>query len=254
MSHIDKIDYFGNTGIIIEDLGTLVTDRTALYTCSAVFSIKRNNWKQLPGLGAPHPIFVFIGMEHRELSFKGAYARATCNYAGIDNQVSDFTNPVYELSLGLSEEPISTHPDFITKIAGTPISPLHGAIFEKNIAGAITTARAGKKPPETSNNDYAFKEFSIILEGTSTQNPFGGVSAYLDAQMTWKKTYNGRVHPSNISAAGTIERPDGPAPALGGARNWLNMGTTSSQRGSAVSISQEWRSSGRHGWNKLIYG
>lgn len=252
MSFTDpKLNYYGGTGIITEDYGTLHHDRTALATCTAVFRIKQTSWHQLPSINAAHPIFSFIGMESRDLSFSGGWAIAKCNYAGIDASADGFTEPIYELVVGLSEEPIETHPDFVTKIGGTAKAPKHGAVFRHVDAGdAFGTAYAGHVPG--SNVGWVFKEFQVF-DGEQL-NDFAKGEIYLSAtQVTWRKTYNSKAKISDLNKVGKIDSPDGSPPPLKGDRNWLNMGVTSSKRGSCYQCVQEWRASGRRGWNKTVY-
>lgn len=241
---MSDLNHYGKSGIITSDPGTLITDRTALATCTAVFMIKQSRWMELPDVGASHPIFTFIQMERRELSLRGAYAVASCSYAGIQYE---FTQPVYELLVGLSDEPIETHIDFL-KFAGTPKKPLNGAIF-RDLKGNKVTA----ENPAQSDAGYVFDSFFVNVGGKL--NKFAKVESYLEsAQMTWKKTWNARASASDISKVGKIDSPDGGAPNLDPKRNWLNMGLSSTRRGSAYQMTMEWRASGRRGWIEEIYG
>jgi hypothetical protein len=206
-------------------------------------------WNILPKVNSVHPIFTYISMEKREMSLKGPYARAVCSYAGIENSVSDFTAPFYELIIGLSEEPIETHPNFVSKIGWTAMAPKNGAVFRHVNTGQRVTQYA-----KASNNDgYVFDSFLVFVDGKL--NEFAKVESYLEAsQVTWRKTYNGVAHPSNLVEAGKIGNPDGPAPSLPSGRNWLDMGITATKRGSAVQLVHEWRASGRRGWIQSVYG
>lgn len=258
MSFTDpKLYYHGSTGIITEDYGTLHTDRTSLSTCTAVFKIKQTSWTSLPNVNTPHPIFGYIGMESRDLSFSGGWAIAKCSYAGIDDSSSEGTPPIYELVVGLSEEPIETHPKFVTDIAGTSVAPANGAVFEKlgNDGGIIATFSSTNPNPDQTNANCVFKKF-LTFKGKDL-NPYAKGEVYLSAtNMTWRKTYNIKASLSTIKNAGKIDRPEGSPPDLdpGGKINWLNMGINMTKRGSAYTCVQEWRASGRQGWNKTVYG
>lgn len=260
MSFTDpKFNYHGGKGIITEDYGTLVTDRTALSTCTAVFKIKQTSWTQLPNVNAPHPIFNYIGMERRELSFSGGWAIAKCSYAGIDDSSTQGTSPIYELVVGLSEEHIETHPDFVKKIGGTAHEPLNGAVFEQlgDDGGVIATWQEGHVSPNVDSRNCIFKKFSTFAPGKPDLNPFAKGEVYLSATgMTWRKTYNIKASLSTIRKAGKIDRPEGSPPDIdaGGKINWLNMGVNMTKRGSCYQCVQEWRASGRQGWNETVYG
>ena len=234
-------EYHGNLGVLMSDPGTLTTDRTKLQTCTAEFTCPANSFRSLPNIGSVHPIFGTITMERRVVSVKGAYAVAQCCYAGIDE---DETAPVYETISGLCESPIETHPNF-TAFAGTPSAPINGANFRKG--DMIVNAAS---PSTTGDSGYVFEGFDVMVGGV--RNEFAGVTSYLEAgQITFRATWNVRKWVPG-SAAGKIGSPSGPAPAIVG--TWLDMGFTSTQRGSVYQVSREWRASGRRGWNAQIYG
>jgi hypothetical protein len=252
---VQDIQFLGKQGIILNDPGTLTTDRTGLATCTATFKVRKDHWQTMPNLWSPHPIFGFIGMEHRELSFQGPFAVAVCKYAGVDAIMYQNGNssPVYDLCVGVSEEPIETHPDFAS-FAGSPMSPINGANFRLLEKGTIVNAKTATKPEGP--DGYVFDSFDIFTgDGKGGKNKFAKVESYLEAsQLTWRMTYNSKVSPASIAGVGLIGDPIGPAPRLAGKRNWLFMGITSTKRGSAYQTSMEWRASGRSGWIEEIYG
>jgi len=254
-----NLDYKGNQGVIITDYGSLKVDKKGLATCTAVFKTKQASWLSLPGLSAVHPIFGFIGADSFEISFKDGWAMSTVNYAGLDPTSKDKGNddeskPVYELVIGLNEEPIETHPDFKTKIGGTPMEPIHGARFEREaVTGGVDKIASEKSKEPTSNAGYVFKDFEIF-DNAGVLNPKAKISSYLNAnQITWKKSFTRKQSLTALSKAGKIGKPDGPYPSFGGEGTWLNMGTSQTQKGIAFTCSTEWRFSGRRGWDKDIY-
>lgn len=242
---VKQSEYHGNSGIILEDPGTLHEDRTGLATCTAVWVTRRANWGSFPKINTAHPIFGYIGIESRSISFKGAFARCECNYAGID---ANETEPVYELVVGLSEDPIDTHVDFVTKIGGKPSSPLHGAVFKHIKTGA--KFYTGAVAP--GDDGYVFDSFMLLIG--SDKNPYAKVETYMEAScMTWKKSWNKRLDNNDISKVGHIDTPDGRPPSLKSPANWLNMGVTLTKRGTCYAATQEWRASGRAGWLREVY-
>jgi len=79
--------------------------------------------------------------------------------------------PDYCTRKSTSDEPISTHPLWTTKIAGTPAAPLNGAIFVDPTTGLISTASTA-----------IFKDFT-------TGSIFEGVQSYLCAGLTYTISY-----------------------------------------------------------------
>jgi hypothetical protein len=239
------LNTYGNTGLIIESPGEVVTDLYGLETCTAVFKIAANadnlnsKLSLVPPMFSYHPIFSWLNIERRRIGISPGYLVVTAEFAGI----SGSTVPIYELDLGLSEEPIETHPKFVTDIAGTASAPLHGAIFVDEGTGRIT-----------SDNAHAvFSRFQSVISGD--RNEFAGISAYLDfSNAVWRKTQLQTFQPTDMTLLGTIQFPAGPAPGLGFGQNWVYAGLTFIQRGLVYAVKQEWRASGRRGWNTTIYG
>ncbi len=242
---------------MVRDHGELMTDRTGLDTCTAVFSVPQADWASLPRVNSAHPIFTYITMERRRLKFIDGYAVATCDYAGFDDTGSGgggYSQPVYELVVGLSEEPIETHPKFVEDIGGTASDPINGSMWEHQGTRVWTWDGADNNPGD--NNGWQFKGF-LVLNADGSLNDFAKIETYLSTtNMTWRKTWNVRATINSIRNAGKIDSPPGGPPDIdnGGDINWLNMGVTQTRRGSAYQLTQEWRASGRRGWNETVYG
>ena len=254
-----NLDFRGNTGIILEDPGTLKISRTGMATCTAVFKIVKSKYLQLNQIGSPHPIFSFLTLDNSEIALSGAWAVQTCNYAGLQAQYDD-ASPTYELVVGLSEEPIETHPDWLTDIGGSAIDPDNGAIFERVVNGVPKTVQRGGGTTNT-NMGFLFKAFELNYDPitktakTDKLNAFAKITHYLSAcQVTWKRNTTRKVSAATIEKVGYIDTPKGQAPRLPSGRNWLNMGITQTQKGQVYQVSEEWRASDRRGWNTTIYG
>lgn len=250
-------EIFGSSGLILEDPGTLYGDRSGLVTATAVFKIPREKWQHADvgtycNLNSPHPIFTFIGVEKFELSLQGPYAVIKCDYAGIQAQYSSSgTPPEYELIVGVSESPIATHPKFQSSIGGTPKAPQNGANF-RNVDSNVKPANA-KNISKTVAGFY-FEVFDVTIG--EKLNDLAGVSSYLEANMTFKKSWKMNRFPSSaeVNDVGTLANPPPPCPTVSAGRTWLNMGVSAShKRGFAYFWSQEWRLSGRRGWSTKIY-
>ncbi len=239
-------------GLTVSDPGTLVTDRTGFITCTAVMKIRHDRANLMPDINSPHPVFgSILLMEHRALSLKGGFATAMCEYCGI---LGVSTTPVYQLFVGVGEEPISTHPKFKTDIGGTPVAPLNGARF-RNVSNG-TIVGVGLTPPvtTTTNIGYVFDSFEIMANETDL-NEFAGVSSYLEvSQITWRKTWNTlSTIPVDVSTVGKIVTPEGFPPTIS-PRNWLDMGISVDYRPGINQLTHDWKASGLRKWNLIIYG
>jgi hypothetical protein len=211
-----------------------------------------------PGIGSRHPYTsADVFMEEQELTFGPCGVRARCVYAGVSDE--DLDSPVYDLVIGMEDQPIETHPDFQATIGGKPSHPLNGALFVDD----------GNK---LTGNDFVgtFAGFTIMVQTgptTYVNNPFAGIESYLDASaITWRESYVSRTLPSDDYHLGLVyDNVPGPAIAFPG-RNWLYMGYQMRERGlrfktggvittqrTVFEITREWRLSGRRGWNTTIY-
>jgi hypothetical protein len=158
----------------------------------------------------------------------------TVNYT-FEGFLFTLPSPVYELTTSLSQEPIQTHPDFETTIAGTPASPKNGAIFVDPDTGWISE-----------KTNAVFKEFSA-------SDAKGGIDSYLVPGAEWVETKFQRSRPSGIRDVGTIDEPNGPNPSVSG-RDWLAWSESYVRRGSIYQLRSAWKLSGRNGWDEDIYG
>lgn len=235
---------YGNTGLITESPGELMTDLYGLSTCTTVWKCPTTHPEYIPPMFAFHPLYPFVNMERRRVTIQGGFFIITGEFAGIDGGQ---TVPIYELCLGLGEDPIEVHPKFISTLGGTPSAPLNNAIF---------VGPDGSKSADdaTGRFDYFPRQLS-----DGSDNPLGGISSFLDmSQAVWRERFYTTARPSDMSFVGHIESPEGPVPALGtiggSVQNWLLQALTYEQRGLCYSVTKEWRASGFRGWNVDIYG
>lgn len=187
---------------------------------------------------ASHPRFTNMVLARR------SGARSTpgwwdVNYT-FEGFLFDMPEPVYELAGSLDQEPIQAHPDFVSKIAGSPASPLNGAIFVAPETGL----------PTTDNAVGVFREFKATIEGAV--NKKGGIESYLVPGAEWKVTEFSGSPPSSLRNLGKIDSPQGPSPGLSG-RNWLAWSQSYVRRGGIFQITSTWKLSGRNGWDSDIY-
>jgi hypothetical protein len=243
-------NYFGNPGLVIEILGEINTDLYGLSTGTLTAKCPQNRFDLVPPLFSYHPVFTYLNVERQRIQIKDGFLWITLDYAGI---LGGQTEPIYELCLGLGEEPIETHPNFVVNVsgsgdgqplAGKPSAPYHGAYFVDSQTGRKTTDDA----------TGVFDRFQGHLDDGSP-NPFAGISSYLEfSQAVWRKRWYATFRPSDIIFLGKVMSPEGPAPALGGNRNWIYQSLNYEQRGIVYGITKEWKASGFRGWNPNIYG
>lgn len=229
---------FGNGGLVLNSAGEITADRNGLWSGGCQFSFPAGRLDLMPGVGTQHPYANFLVAERFRLVFSPGLWRLSVEYVGSN---VDSSEPQYELSPGTGNEPIETHERFLSHLAGKPSAPLNGAIFRDLETGF-----------ETSDDVLGqFERFRVILEGGGL-NPLAGLEQYITQNNTvWTKTWTQRSAPS--SGGVRIAAPDGPAPAYGGASNWLEMPVAYTKRGNVYSCAARWIASGKRGWNSLVY-
>lgn len=131
----------------------VATDGYGLYTGRCVF--KMNRAEALSGLasfvrGAAHPIteFNFMAVHKIEVVYDMlGIATITAEYIGVKNGESNWTNPNVTGSMGLTTEPITSHPNFFKAAAGFDAgsSPIAG--LPSDFGGSYDDSTLG--PPVT---------------------------------------------------------------------------------------------------------
>lgn len=220
-----------------EEDGTL--DRYGVDVLTRVEEIPADRFPQLlRSKYSVHPRFTSMGVS--KITWRkgvaGKFYRVTYVYEGFLNSIPE---PVYVLDASLSEEPIELHPDF-TSIAGTPESPLNGAVFIDPDTGKITT----------DNAKGVFREFMATVDGSA--NLKAGIESYLSANARWSEISFSKTRPSDLGSLGSIDNPSGSNPSFG-VRTWLYDGVSYEQRGAIFQIRKSWLLSGRTGWDEDIY-
>lgn len=234
----------GDNGLKEQDGAQIVTDDKGLSTGSMSWTCATDTaMSRAPKIGSVHPYASYLYMTKRTITLSKGVATIVGEYAGLEPNLGDQSGPVYELHIGVGEEPIQTHPDFVTKIGGKPSNPLNGARFIDPTTGDITK----------DDKLGVFDRFVAIVNGE--RNPFAPIESYLDAsEITFREQYTSRARPSSLNGVGEIGTPPGAAPNPSRGRNWLYIGLTYSQHGRVFSVTREWRLSARGGWNQTIYG
>tara|TARA_B110000438_G_C15785994_1_gene638465 strand:- start:607 stop:1401 length:795 start_codon:yes stop_codon:yes gene_type:complete len=166
------------------------------------------------------------------------------------------SEPTYSMKVSTATEPIDTHP-LVGQIIGDINAPMHQAIFEKDgtfkqFPAYFLQSQAGGKAGMLNAKGGAAE--------WGDQNRMAGVASYLSAGAIWTKSYKQKTAPK-LSGLGKISSPAGDAPTPDG-RSWLYTGFNASftspskdeDKTTEGTISQEWKLSGRNGWDVDIYG
>lgn len=183
---------------------------------------------------ASHPTFTSMALT-RKTGQRGKPGWWSVNYV-FEGFLLQIPDPTYELTTSLSQEPIQTHPDFVS-LAGTPAAPLNSSVFVDPDTGHVSE-----------KDNAIWKEFAF----KGTENTKAGVSSYLVPGCEWRETKFQTTRPTGIREVGTIDNPAGPAPSLSG-RDWLAWGETYVRRGHIYQVNRTWKLSGRNGWDSDIY-
>jgi len=153
----------------------------------------------------------------------GAFTEYTTTFQGGED-----TTLQQDTSNSTGEEPIQSHKNFLTDIV-----PAAG---EANVVY---------------NEDNSFRAFS-----KDAQNYFFGVTAYLQPNLTYKRSFNttATATATDLFAVGRIVNPSEDFPAVTSGSTWLCVGAQYTKRGSSFDVSHDFRASGENGWNEYIYG
>lgn len=196
--------------------------------------------------GRTHPWPLCVQVERR---YDEALSMAIYTYTFEGTlRVRDEKYVQFDLEFSLSQEPIETHPNFLAlDSAFGPYDPLN-----RQWPRVLSAASA-----------------SVGLTGAAdasvgpTTNPMYGVTSYFSPQAMYRISFTDiDVDSSFLDDIGTIVTP----PKIGEAfpefqswvvssarRNWLKMAPRVSQRGSCVTVTEEYMLSGPRGWDPNIY-
>jgi len=181
----------------------------------------------IPPIGTPHPKKNDAKSYDAELVVtENEIAVITVDYIGLH------TPQPYQIEyIGtVGEEPIETHPKFVSSIGGTAASPKNNAKFD---------AETGE----------------FIGFPADAPNKLGGVRGYLAPSSVVRVSYYTASALSGLSDLGEKQSP----PylgfiSIGGSKNWLKTNWSRRDFGTFLyQITEEYTLSGKDGWNTLIY-
>lgn len=182
----------------------------------------------VPGIGSAHPDHSEVQCYAVSVTFlENGLSEITCEYLGI---FRDPTDPVVEFIGNVSEEPIETHPDFVSRLGGTAKAPKNKAQFDEETGEFLGF------PADAPNN-------------------LGGVRGYLNPACTVRVSWFTKNADSaeGLGSLGSIASPPAGVPSAPDSKNWLKTNWSRRQFGLIYQITEEYTASGRKGWNPLIY-
>ncbi len=148
----------------------------------------------------------------------------------------------YSIDGAVATSPIETHPRF--RHGGiVPIEDAEWHKFQLWQRDKNDTTLAGWKPDSTSTTEFQAFYFAYYLKG---------ITEYYSPRVVLRYTTTS-AYPANLSRLGKIDTP-GFAPALPDDANWILSGASSRQEGTGDhSVTYEYMSSDRGGWDDFLY-
>jgi hypothetical protein len=164
---------------------------------------------------------------------KAGVATLTVESRGV---IGGLPDPTYTIDRATHNEPLSTHPLWVSQIAGTPAAPLNGAIFVDPVTGAVSSSS------------------NAVFKGWTAGSIFEGIEDYLLAGTTFTISY-ADYSPPDLSGVGQLATPQN-APDTSSGFFWLYTGASSVQHGNIYRIQETYLLTG--GVNQdattIIYG
>lgn len=116
-------------GLVLQSNSEVTLDFDGVMRGKAVFEGDSRYFNQSPKLGDVHPKDTRLICIAPNVTYLAAdKIRCSPDYMGI---ATDPTPGILDHPGGINQDPIETHPKFITQIAGTPGNPRNNAIFDE---------------------------------------------------------------------------------------------------------------------------
>ena len=181
-------------------------------------------------------------------NLKGGLGLLSLEYRGLDPVYGNTApGPIYSLDRSTNNEPIQTHPKWITQIAGTADAPTNGSKWVSTDASGSFYNPNISGSPDTGFNANSAVFFGWIQNVNVTGNvalfsSFAGTTDYLLAGQTWTATYVSLSEPSSSDLAGVgyVAVPDGSPPTPAGYK-WLYLGVRYTDQAGVFRIDKSWR-------------
>ena len=210
-------------------------DGTITGTCS--FKCENFNLEMaMPRKGTPHPKNNKMQSFRAEgVAEEAGLATVNVEYLGLSRDPSD---PKIVFIGSLNQEPIETHPEFVSEIGGRPGGELNGAKFDTEKGG-----------------DGHFEGFPSNDDAIAAK--LVGTTGYYRPGVVYRATFftarpsNFRLDQMRKTTSSPIGLPAGVRLPTGG--NWLIGPSSMEPYGNIFKISIDYMLSGDGGWNPKVY-
>lgn len=240
---------YHNGGLVVTDEYSFAEDETGLWSGTQTMYVRLSSLAaDMPARESVHPFMPGMYLETKAISGeKAGWVKVTGTYKGIPGlEAGESVDPGdtapevrYRLSIGYSEDPIQTNPEFdgvsdalkqmITEAAENPKIDADGNVVE----------------PDTA----AWGASGLLLYDLLRS----GVKSYRVPRPTWSKSWVTDSPPANLNDVGKRFLAAPEAPAVAGGRDWLCTGVTFEKQGLLYTNEQNWELSGPGGWIDELY-
>lgn len=220
-----------------------ISGRDGTITATKVYTTDEADWlSKVPAIGTSHP--EVAGLLLTEIScvrLPGPMRQVTLSYESALSTTElggSAVQTFYSLDVGVSEEPLLTHPLF--------------AGISDDERTALNSIMSGP----TSNEER--KELEDLINsapgGQALSKIKKGITSYLQPTVFWtQQTVSTTL--SGFEGVAQTATPPGNPPDLGGGRDWLFLGAVArmTDDGKNWKIERKWQASSRGGWDNDLY-
>jgi len=212
------------------------------------------------GASCPEVGFSFMGLDSVSVAtLEGGLKQVTCKYAaGGESGDFGFDDPTTtgrsELAISVSEEPLETNSRY-KEVSEEDLYKIQDLKSGRYKVLPPVEGEPTKYVQRVDGEGVKEISFSEELAAELASKITRGFTTYLQANQIYRLTVvsNSEVSAAKLNKVGKITSAPG-APEVGGSRNWLFMGVTSTNEGNrAFTHTFEWRLSDVSGWDEDIY-
>jgi len=144
---------------------TVSNDGSGLLTAQIIFGLDHAAVESAFTVGMTFPKLPRLYLHKAESTFgSSGYAKVSTEWVGI-TEGQERTDIKTETSGNVASEPIETHPDFKSKLAGTEFAPKNSARFEKGVFKAFTQIGDVTKPDLWMIGVKSYYEPTVTIRG-----------------------------------------------------------------------------------------
>ena len=229
-------------GIVRQNGSVIVEKNDGTLEGSVTYESDRAYYGNMPKIKSDHPYDSRLKLYQIEFTFLGLdKVRGVASYFGLTSKVTD---GIIAYSPNTNQDPITSHPDFTTVLAGTPGAPLNGALWVYQSDGA----EVGEEYIALDPGSVPTTEF---LGFSNPANELFATDFYLTEETLVSRTYwttdipkpKGKQIVSEIK--GFIKPKD--------VKNFLLFSPPYRQIGDFYQVTEQYIGSGPKGWNTKVY-